>query len=125
MAYDEELAERIRGVLRGRAGVEERKMFGGLAFLLGGRMFCGIVKSDLMVRVGPERHEEALKLPHVRPMDFTGRPSRGMVFVAPAALRSEALRRWVERGVEGLREPRAPRTKARAQGVRRKARVAR
>jgi len=125
MAYDERLAERIRGVLRGRAGLEERKMFGGLAFLLGGRMFCGIVKDQLMVRVGPQRHDEALRHPHVRPMDFTGRPMRGMVFVAAPAFRGAALERWIERGVEGLREPKAPRAKARAEGARRRTRAAR
>lgn len=125
MAYDEKLAERIRGVLRGRVGVEERKMFGGVAFLLGGRMFCGIVKNELMVRVGPEGHEEALQRAHVRPMDFTGRPMRGMVFVAAPALRGEALERWVDRGVEGLLEPRGPRAKARAQRARRQERAGR
>jgi TfoX/Sxy family transcriptional regulator of competence genes len=102
MAYDESLAARVRRVLEGRTGVEERKMFGGLAFLLGGRMFCGILKEELMVRVGPERHAEALALPHARPMDFTGRPMTGMVYVAAAGLRGSALDRWVERGLEGL-----------------------
>ncbi len=101
MAYDEPLAERIRRALCPRAGITERKMFGGLAFLLGGKMFCGIVKDDLMVRVGPERYEEALGRPHVRPMDFTGRPMNGYVFVAPAGCSTEkAVRAWVESGAE-------------------------
>jgi hypothetical protein len=78
LAYDENLAARIRVALRGRAGIEERKMFGGVAFLLDGRMFCGVVKDALMVRVGRERHDEALQHPFVRPMDFTGRPMRGI-----------------------------------------------
>jgi TfoX/Sxy family transcriptional regulator of competence genes len=112
MAYDEPLAERVRRVLAGRPGLEERRMFGGLAFLLDGRMFCGISKDELMVRVGPERHAEALAAPHARPMDFTGRPMKGMVFVGAAGLRGPALRRWVERGVEGLATP-APRARAR------------
>lgn len=112
MAYDEDLAERVRGVLSDRAGVEERKMFGGLAFLLGGRMFCGIVKEELMVRVGPERYAEALGAPHARPMNFTGRPMTGMVFVGAAGLRGPALDRWVERGLDGLATP-APSAKAR------------
>lgn len=71
-------------------------MFGGLAFLRGGRMFCGIAKDELMVRVGPERYEESLRKPHVRPMDFTGRPLKGYVYVAEAGRRTDAaLRAWV------------------------------
>jgi TfoX/Sxy family transcriptional regulator of competence genes len=101
MAYDESLAGRIRRALGDRAGVTEKKMFGGLAFLLGGKMFCGIVKDELMVRVGPERYEESLGEAHVRPMDFTGRPMKGYVFVEPAGCRSEkAVNLWVERGAE-------------------------
>ena len=79
--------------------IEERKMFGGLAFLRGGRMFVGITGDDLMVRVGPERYEESLAKPHVRPMDFTGRPMKGYVYVAPAGRRTDAsLRAWVTLG---------------------------
>jgi TfoX/Sxy family transcriptional regulator of competence genes len=96
MAYDELLAERIRRTVGQRSRVSEKKMFGGLAFLLGGKMFCGIVKDDLVVRVGPERYEEALGRPHVRPMDFTGRPMNGYVFVAPAGCSTEkAVSAWV------------------------------
>ena len=101
MAYDEALAGRIRTVLAKWRGVDEKRMFGGIAFLLGGHMFCGIVKDDLMVRVGPDRHEAALTEPHVRPMDFTGRPMKGYVFVAPAGCRADAaLARWVGLGGE-------------------------
>jgi TfoX/Sxy family transcriptional regulator of competence genes len=100
MAFDEKLAEWIRAVVRDRTDVAERKMFGGLAFLLRGHMCCGIVGSDLMVRVGPEDYESALAESHVRPMDFTGRPSKGMVYVAPAGIRTaSSLRRWIERGI--------------------------
>src|SRR5215468_5675464 len=96
MAYDEMLEERIRRTVGGRVGVTEKKMFGGIAFLHAGKMFCGIVKDDLMVRVGPDRHEEALGEPHVRPMDFTGRPMKGYVFVAPGGYESDtALEKWV------------------------------
>jgi TfoX/Sxy family transcriptional regulator of competence genes len=96
MSYDEKLADRIRRALGPRDDIEERKMFGGLAFLRDGRMFCGIAKYDLMVRVGPEGYEAALEKPHVRPMDFTGRPMKGYVFVAPAGRRTHAaLRAWV------------------------------
>jgi TfoX/Sxy family transcriptional regulator of competence genes len=96
MSYDEKLADRIRRALGPRDDVEERKMFGGLAFLRDGRMFCGIANNDLMVRVGPEGYEAALAKPHVRPMDFTGRPLKGYVYVAPAGRRTDAaLRVWV------------------------------
>ena len=101
MAYDPSLAGRVRKVLSNRRGVSEKEMFGGIAFLLGGHMFCGIVKDDLMVRIGPDGHEAALKEPHVRPMDFTGQPMKGYVFVAPDGCRSPAaLARWVGRGAE-------------------------
>jgi TfoX/Sxy family transcriptional regulator of competence genes len=98
MAYDEALAQRIRDFLNGPA-VEERKMFGGLAFLVGGRMCCGVQDTDLMVRVPRERHEQALRQPHVRPMDFTGRPLRGFVYVSAAGIKSAAaLHRWITLG---------------------------
>ena len=99
MAYDEKLADRIRQAVGPRADVAEKKMFGGVAFLLGGKMFCGIVKDDLMVRVGPERYEAALSEANVRPMDFTGRPMNGYVYVGPGGSRTEkAIAKWVERG---------------------------
>ena len=100
MAYDERLADRIRAVLGKRTDVSERKMFGGLAFLVGGHMCVGIVGKDLMVRVGKEAFEEAVRAPHARRMDFTGTPSKGMVYVAPAGLKTApALRSWVEKGI--------------------------
>ena len=99
MACDERLAERMRGILAGAPGVDEKKMFGGVAFLKQGKMFCGIVKDDLMVRVGAERYEAALAAAHVRPMDFTGRPMNGYVFVGPSGTRTEkAIKRWVDQG---------------------------
>jgi len=100
VAYDEKLAERVRRALSGREGLSEKKMFGGIAYMLGGNMFCGIVKDQLMVRVGPERYDDALARPHARPMDFTGRPMRGMVYVEREGCRSdEALQWWVEQGL--------------------------
>ena len=99
MAYDERLADRIRTALAGAGDVTERKMFGGIAFMVAGNMACGVVRNDLMVRVGPDAHDEALAQPHTRIMDFSSRPSRGMVYVAPEGLRSEAvLARWVDAG---------------------------
>ena len=99
MAYDEKLADRVRDVLETEAGVTERKMFGGLAFMVRGHMACGIVGDDLMLRLGAESAEEALERPHVRPMDFTGRPMSGMVYVGPDGLQGAALRRWVGKSV--------------------------
>ena len=100
MAYDEGLAERIRTALRGRDDVVEKKMFGGITFMVSGRMACGVVHDDLMVRVGPDGHDEALAQPGTRPMDFTGKPMRGMVYVAPEVIATEhALRQWLDRAV--------------------------
>ena len=83
MAYDERLAQRVREELADRPGYAEKKMFGGLCFLLRGNMCCGVGKDGLMVRVGPEQYESALADDHARQMDFTGRPMKGFVFVHP------------------------------------------
>lgn len=100
MAYDEGLAERIRDILSDRSDVIEKRMFGGLAFLVQGRMCVGIVKGDLMVRVGLEAHAKLIREPHAREMDFTGRPMKGFVYVSAPGFESDAdLRRWTERGV--------------------------
>ena len=102
MAYDERLAERVRRVLDGRPGVTERRMFGGLAFMVDGHMACGVLRDELIVRVGAES-DAALADPHARPFDFTGRPSRGMVYVAPSGVATDAdLERWVARGVASV-----------------------
>ncbi len=101
MAYDEGLAQRLREILEDRRDVTERKMFGGLAFLLDGNMCVGVTAEELMVRVGPEAHARLLEEPHARPMDFTGRPMKGFVYVESEGFESdEDLRRWVERGIE-------------------------
>ncbi len=97
MAYDEELADRVRVLLAGEAGLSERKMFGGLAFMVNGNMACGIVKDELMLRLGAEGADAALGEPHVREMDFTGRPMTGMVYVEREGLDDAGVRRWVER----------------------------
>jgi TfoX/Sxy family transcriptional regulator of competence genes len=100
MAYDEELAERIRAEIGGEPGFSERKMFGGIAFMVNGNMVCGVVREELMVRVGAPNYEEALARPHAKPMEFTGRPMKGMVFVSPAAFKTEdGLRSWIEAGL--------------------------
>jgi TfoX N-terminal domain len=102
VAYDKGLAERVRAVLAGQT-VTEQQMFGGLAFMIGGHMACGVVKDTLMVRLGPEAAGHALERPHVRQMDFTGRPMKGMVFVEPAGLNESALRHWAGAAAEYAR----------------------
>ena len=98
--YDERLAERVRGVLAPHRRVVEKKMMGGLCFMHRGHMCCGVTKDQLVVRVGLPPHADALAEPHVRPMDFTGRPLRGFVFVGPAGVRtSRTLERWISRGI--------------------------
>ncbi len=104
MAYDEGLAERVRKALKRRRGVSEKQMFGGLSFLIDGNMSCGIVGDELMVRVGPDAHQESLRRPHARKMDFTGRALTGYVYVAATGLRTDAdLKAWVDRGVRFAR----------------------
>ncbi|MBX3643031.1 MAG: TfoX/Sxy family protein [Rubrivivax sp.] len=96
MAFDAGLAQRVREALQGRAGITERRMFGGLAFLIDGKMFVGISGAKLMARVGAARYQDALAMPHVRQMDFTGKPMNGYVYVAPAGLvEDEGLKAWV------------------------------
>ena len=100
MAYDDALAARIRGVLAARDDVVEKRMFGGIAFMVAGHMAVGVANDALMARVGPEAYAPALARPHVRPMDFTGRPMRGYVFVDPAGVRTaRQLRDWIDRCV--------------------------
>ena len=101
MAYDEKLAHRVRKVLATRKGITEKKMFGGLAFLLGGRMCCGVLNDNLVVRVGPERYAAALSQAHTRPMDFTGRPLTGFVYVGLRGVKTDAaLAKWLREAAE-------------------------
>ncbi len=100
MAYDEQLAERVRLALGERADLTERKMFGGIAFMLAGNMCCGVIREDLIVRTFPEDGEAALEEPDVRPFDLTGRTMTGFLLVGPGATASEeGLRSWVDRAV--------------------------
>ena len=100
MAYNESLAARMRDVLSDEFGVVEKKMFGGLAFMLRGNMCVGIVNDNLLVRVGKENHAAALALPHAQVMDFTGKPMQGFIYVDPAGIASDDdLAVWVNRGV--------------------------
>ena len=106
MAYSEELAMRVRVALEDRDDVLEKKMFGGLCFMVAGSMACGIMGDDLLARVGADAYEDALGRPHARMMDFTGRPLKGFVIVAAAGVRTEAaLGRWVREGVAFATSP--------------------
>ena len=101
MAYDEALASRIRLVLGDRPDLVEKKMFGGVGFMAGGNMACGVHKGNLIIRVGPDRYEEALARPHAVPFDMTGKPMRGWVMVRPAGCETDdLLRAWVGQGIE-------------------------
>jgi TfoX N-terminal domain len=96
MAFDPGMAQRIRDVLGERPGVTEKKMFGGLAFLLHGHMFIGLAGEKLMARIGPEAYPRALRMKHVREMDFTGRPMKGYVFIDDQGVEADAdLEYWV------------------------------
>ena len=100
MSYNEELALRIRVALDGQERVVERKMFGGIAFMLSGNMCVGVTGDDLMVRVGPDGLDDAMAQPHARPMDFTGRPMKGFVYVGPLGTEhDDPLKQWIQRGV--------------------------
>jgi TfoX/Sxy family transcriptional regulator of competence genes len=97
MAYDEAVAARVRAALAGAPRVQERRMFGGIAFMVRGHMVVGVQNDELMVRVGPRAYTRALTRPHAREMDFTGRPLKGFVYVAPAGFRTDRdLNAWVK-----------------------------
>ena len=97
MPYDEKLAERVRKALKSQPTVEEKKMMGGLTFMVGGKMCVGVLRDDLMARIDPQEHESALQRKGCREMDFTGRPSRGFVFVGPEGTSTdESLRAWID-----------------------------
>ncbi len=100
MAYDEGLAQRVRATLAEQPAVVEKKMFGGLTFMLQGNMCCGIIKDGLLVRVGPARYAAALDQPHAQPMMFTGKPMKGIVLVGAQGCATEPdLQHWVQQGV--------------------------
>lgn len=116
MAYDEQLAERVRIVLEPQVEFTERAMFGGLAFMVNTHMACGLMSEGLMVRVGKPHYDAALER-GAQEMLFTGRPMRGMVLVPPALVADDAgLAGWVGSGVEFARseppkKPKAPKAR--------------
>src|SRR5436190_2889990 len=101
MAFDETLAERIRQRVARRKGIEEKRMFGGVGFLLNGNMLVGVWKDSLIVRLGPDNYDDALLEPHVREFDITGRPMKGWVLVEPEGVEDDdQLKGWIERALK-------------------------
>ena len=101
MAFSEELAERIRRRLARRKGIEEKKMFGGIGFLLNGNLLVGVWKDSLIARLGPDEGEAALREPHVRDFDITGRAMKGWVLVEPEGVEEDdQLKDWIERALK-------------------------
>lgn len=97
MAYDKGLAQRVREILQDSPNVEEKKMFGGLCFMVNRHMCCGVLDDKLMARVGPDRYENLLQKEHAQIMDFTGKPMKGMIYVEPEGLKSDNnLTEWVD-----------------------------
>src|SRR4051812_25371139 len=100
MPFDERLADRIRTIVRNKSDFTEKKMFGGLAFMLGDKMCFGVLGNQLVARLGPEQSETALKRPHVSPMDFTGRALKGYVYINLPGLKSDAaLKAWIQQAI--------------------------
>jgi TfoX/Sxy family transcriptional regulator of competence genes len=113
MSYDEKLAMRVRKSLSRKQGFSERKMFGGLCFMLNGNMCGGVLDGDLIVRVMPEEYAAMMKRPHTRAFDFTGKPMKGFVVVAAPGCRSDAsLKNWVAVGARCARTLPAKRKKS-------------
>ena len=101
MAHNEELAERMRAMLKNRSGVVEKKMFGGIGFLVNGNMACGVNKQDLIVRLSEDEFEKALEQTPVRVFDMTGRPMKGWIMVSAGGYKSDkALQGWIDKGIE-------------------------
>jgi TfoX/Sxy family transcriptional regulator of competence genes len=103
MAYDERLAERVRKVLCDPE-IKEKKMFGGLAFMVQGNMACGLISDELLIRVGKHNYEKTLAMPHTRKMDFTGRPMKGFIMIEAEGYEDDkALAKWVKQGLDYAR----------------------
>ena len=101
MAFDENLAARIRTAVARKKGIEEKKMFGGLGFLLNGNMLVGVWKKSMIVRLGPDEGQEALLELHVKPFDITGKPMKGWVMVEPDGVVDDSeVKKWVQRAIK-------------------------
>ena len=116
MSYNEELAARVREIVIEKADPVERKMFGGVAFMVGGHMCVGVIKDDLVVRLGEDGTDDALRHPAARPMDFTGKPMKGFLYVGVEGTTKERdLRAWIDKGLAfvGSLPPKKEKTKRR------------
>ena len=101
MAFSESLAARIRDALVRKKNIEEKKMFGGVGFLLNGNMLVGVWKDSMIARLGPDASDDALREPHVREFDITGKPMKGWVIVEPDGIEDDdQLTGWIERSME-------------------------
>lgn len=99
MAYDEGLAQRIREKLDQQSELVEKRMFGGIGFMLQGNLACGVIRDSLIVRVGPDQYERALTRTNTGPFDFTGKPMKGWIMVTPDGYESDGdLESWVQQG---------------------------
>jgi TfoX/Sxy family transcriptional regulator of competence genes len=104
MAYDERIANRIKKLVSDWKNATDKKMFGGVCHLLNGNMFCGVHKEFLILRLGEEKADAVLKLPHVRPFDITGRPMKGWVMVAADGFKSDGeLKKWLDQARDFVR----------------------
>ena len=100
MTFSERTVSQIRRVMQNTPGLTERTLYSGTAFMLQGNMCCGIIEDNLVVRVGPDTYDAALREPHTRPMDFTGRALPGFVYVERAGFaNASSLREWIDRGM--------------------------
>ena len=100
MAFDDKLASRISAVLVDEPGVVEKKMFGGLCYMVNGHMCCGIVRDELMLRIGPDQYSTLLDKPHAREMDFTGRALKGMLYIGREGIKTKRqLSTWIDRAL--------------------------
>jgi TfoX/Sxy family transcriptional regulator of competence genes len=129
MPYDERTAERVRKLLSKRRGVVEKKLMGGLCFMMAGGMCCSVSgRGGLLIRIRPDTQERMLREPHVQPVEMRGRTMTGFVRVAPEAYRTEAaLTAWVHRGIDAVsaRSEKPSRARPRRSGTPRKASAAR
>jgi len=101
MAYDQNLAQRMRTYISAYPNTVEKKMFGGIGYLINGNMGCGIHKDYLVVRINPDEYRQALRVPFVKPMDITGKPMKGWIMVSPQGYQDEeSLEGWIHRGMQ-------------------------
>jgi TfoX/Sxy family transcriptional regulator of competence genes len=101
MAYNEKLAQQVKAEIGKLPGFTEKKMFGGIAYLVNGNMACGVNGENLIVRVGPEKHAEAEKRPHTKSYDMTGRPMKGWIAVdAKGREKDQELKSWIDMGIK-------------------------